>query len=66
MLGLGNIKDVGVKVTIWIPSVQKFRRNFFAKSMQVAQTGNSLFDRHRPQSQNDFIGAEAVKAMRIG
>ena len=69
MLGLGNVKNAVVKKTIYARFIHKFLR-YLVKRTQVAQTGNSLFERQlvlvSKIMQNDFISGVAIKAMRIG
>ena len=70
MLGLGKVKNVLVKITIYVSFVQKFLWYFFVKQKKFAQTGNLLFDRHelllvKKFCNNELTGGVAMKTMKI-
>ena len=47
MLGLGDVKNVVVKIHIYVNFVQNLLSIFFVKRKDFAQTGSLLFDRHQ-------------------
>ena len=47
MVGLGNVKTVVVKISIYLNFVQKFSWYFLVKSEHFAKTDGVVFDRHQ-------------------
>ena len=47
MLGLGSVKNVVAKITIYVSIVHKLLWYLFVKRKKFAQTGILLFDRHQ-------------------
>ena len=65
MLGLGNVKNVAVKIIVYASFVEKLLCYFFVKRINCAETGNLPFDTSTNLVsdffQNEFIGGVVVK-----
>ena len=66
MLGLKNVKNVVVKITLYVSFVQKHLLYSFVKWIKYAQTGSLFFDRHQLSIVSNFCKKNlSVKTMRI-
>ena len=70
MLGLGDVKSVAVRITIYVSFVEKLFWYFFVNWIEFAQSGKLLFERHQlllvsKTCKIEFIGRVAIKTIQI-